>query len=203
VVNPTGLPAGTIVRTSVDGCGLREGEQLAVLFPAGDPTGATLVGGDAADEATSGTGLLPYGIAAALLLAAAAAVVMWITGRRRQAGRPEWDPMHQVVVTGDSAGLLPWSTITARRQVTRGRHARPEDDTGDGLGEDATRRMPPVRAMATATVGAASIGAASIGAAGGSVQGFGRGLSTADLVFPSRASLAASLHDELFTHRTV
>lgn len=172
VVDPIGLPVGTTVRTSIDGCGLTEGDQVAVQFPVGDPAQASLAGSGAGNDTTSGTGLLPYGIAIALLLAVAAAVVVWIDGRRR-AGRPVRNPMHEVVDSDDSLIAGPWSTAVAPQQVSvgSGRHARPEDDP--------------------------------IGVGGHHREDLDRGLTSVDLVFPSSASLAASLHDELFTHRTV
>jgi hypothetical protein len=79
-----------------------------------------------------------------------------------------------------------------------GRHARPETDWGEGNSPDPASAASPRLLVTPQPITA--IEPDEIFDRAPSVD---RALSTVDLAFPFTASLADSLHDELFTHRTV
>lgn len=212
VLNPAGMAAGSTVRASLNACGYQEGAQLAVLHPAGDPTQVTLAsqerGGDSATDAR----LLPYGLGAAGLLGACAALAVWLDGRRGRQAPRRWRaargrrglPMAQdkrdEALTRQVA--VPAAETTAEllaidQDRPAGRHARPDADehalapVPEGFGPHRFPGRPAVVAVPAV--------------ADPPLEGRpgGRPLSSVDLVYPFTSSLAASLHDELFTHRSV
>ncbi len=253
VLSPAGLPAGTTVRASLDGCGYQEGEQIAVQFAASDPTRVTLLGNPVDETATAGR-LLPYGLMLAALLAAGAAAAVFLDARRSrraravpqvvdlESGRSESGTADTGSADGgsadagssvadssvadssvaDSSGagssaagdntwssfavgsvgetmLLPATDSAGRGDAVRpaGRHARPDPDRGD---RRSTRDSPSSLLVLTSQDPGAAIESGDPGRQQGSGDWE---LSSVDLSFPFTASLADSLHDELFTHRTV
>ncbi|MGS0688302.1 hypothetical protein ACVBEQ_24610 [Nakamurella sp. GG22] len=124
----------------------------------------------------AGAGLLPLGVAIAALLALGAGLAVWIDSRRR--------PRHRAV--GTARHLMDHETIDTAgdpaadpepEPVVESASARPAG-AGDRPDEEAGDR---VAALAVA----------------------GRRRAGVELNFPFSSTLAASLHDELFTHRSV
>lgn len=107
VQDPVGQPAGTTRRATLDACGHRPGDVVAVEYSPADPGRVLPAGITAGAEDTTGR-LLPLGrMLAALLGVAAVAVVV------RDARHPRPDGAPPAGAAG-SAG--------------RGRHARPDDE---------------------------------------------------------------------------
>ena len=235
------LPAGGLVRTSLDACGYQEGQQVAVQYLAGDPTRVSPAGTDAATGPFTDGRLLPYGLGIVALLAIGAALAVWIDSRRsrRAAGAMGQTPAHhhkadpEDTAPADPADKQTPAIGAADEAVVEprpGRHARQDvdldDDGGAAIGAEA-----PAPATATTHTEQLPSGEPDLGAdgrhgpltaiqvlpptgwprrtepwsdlAGGPSRAAGQQLSSVDLVFPVTSSLAASLHDELFTHRSV
>ena len=264
VLGPTGWPAGSVVRATLDGCGYQEGQRLAVQFLPGDPTQVTLAGTDDAGDGVTGGRLLPFGLAVVALLAVGALLAVWLDSRRarRHLGGardvaahglvdPEegaaptdlfetfppdepltWaqpagatlpgqamptvaapaEPAATLVPAGTTVGTTVGTTLVqpaAAALAPRGRHARPEPEpAADQLAD--TGRHGPLSVL--------EVLHASSPARPSPFESLARfafddrdadpdprstlELSSVDLVFPYSSSLAASLHDELFTHRS-
>ena len=103
LLDPVGRPAGTTYRATLDSCGHRAGEVLAVDYSADDP--GRVVPAAADPEGDTGRQLMPLALVLAALLAVSAIVAVIRDGRRSRAADP-----------------------TAGRDSPRGRHARPDDD---------------------------------------------------------------------------
>ena len=260
VLGPTGWPAGSVVRATLDGCGYQEGQRLAVQFLPGDPTQVTLAGTDDAGDGVTGGRLLPFGLAVVALLAVGALLAVWLDSRRARrhlGGAPDvaahglvdpeegaappdlletfppdepltWaqpagaapsgqavtavaapaEPASTVVPTGTTVGTTLVQPAAAAL-APRGRHAQPEPEpAADQLAD--TGRHGPLSVL--------EVLHASGAARPSPFESLARfafddrdadpdprstlDLSSVDLVFPSSSSLAASLHDELFTHRS-
>jgi hypothetical protein len=185
VLNPAGPLAGDSVRASLDACGYQEGQQLSVQYTEGDPTQLSLAGTGAGGDSGTGGRLLPIGLVIAGLLAIAAGLAVWLDsrrGNRRPAhrglrsdnGQPNTEPEQSAAASPSMAGQVTWD------------QAELDDDWPSlaGLGfAEADWHVEPPTAVDTGPAG--------------------RGFADVDLVFPSASSLADSLHDELFTHRSV
>jgi hypothetical protein len=221
------------VRATLDACGYQEGEQIAVQFAASDPTRVTFLGNPVDGTATTGRLLPYGLMLAVLLAAGAAAAVFHDARRSRRArASAQADEMEPAprepgtiepgATAANSSGVdsvedgeSTWSTTTfrafgetmvlpaadspARVDSSRpvGRHARRDPDPGNG----STLENPaPLLVMVTAQAAGA---ASEMGEPVDRVVSGERELSSVDLSFPYTASLADSLHDELFTHRTV
>ena len=121
----------------------------------------------------SGAGLLPLGVAIAALLALGAGLAVWVDSRRRP-------NRHRAVGTGRH--LVDHESLDATADPTSDRTPVPADEPTEGgpdpLAEDAGDRVTVLAVI-------------------------GRRQSSVDLAFPFSSTLAASLHDELFTHRSV
>jgi hypothetical protein len=105
LLDPLGQPPGTTRRATLDSCGHRVGEVLAVDYSTDDPGRVSPAATDPDDGA--GRQLLPLGLVLAALLGVAALVAVIRDGRR---GRRSAD------------GAYP------RQSGRRGRHAAPEED---------------------------------------------------------------------------
>lgn len=183
------LPSGARVRTSLDACGHREGELLTVGYPVGDPAAAWISGAESsADDSEPANGLLPIGLGVAALLGVCAVLAVWLDGRRtrRDTSNRHAPAAHQEVDTDEVASPVAGfasasvqgdliALVGEDPELSAGRHALPEP----------VELTPPAQYSAPAA------------------NVVDRRASSADLVFPFTSSLAASLHDELFTHRSV
>jgi hypothetical protein len=241
VLNPAGLPAGGVVRASLDACGYQEGQQIAVRYPAGDPTQVTLAGTDSDSDLVTGDRLLPIALVFAALLVVGAGFAMWTDDRRRRAkvvghrraaheidepedigtslagldpaasaghvlpelldhaGPDHVGPDH---VGLDHAGLDDNELDDNELDDTeppdrprRGRHALPDTEDGSAVGAGAQfGALSAIQVLPAPRTKPRTLG-------DWSVAPTERQLSSVDLVFPFTSSLAASLQDELFTHR--
>lgn len=107
VQDPVGQPAGTTRRATLDACGHRPGDVVAVEYSLADPGRVVPAAVTAGANDASGR-LLPLGLMlAAVLGVAAVAAVVRDARRPRPAGAP-------LTVSGGGSG--------------RGRHARPDED---------------------------------------------------------------------------
>ncbi len=181
VLNSAGPLAGDVVRASLDACGFQEGQQLTVQYPDGDPTQLSLA--DAVDDEGTAGRLLPIGLLIAALLAVAAGVAVWLDGRRGSR-RPAHSAIRGEGIRGGAAQATTDPEQSAAAELAWP-PAQLDDDgpslAGLGFGEaDWPAEMP----QAGDTPRRQDAGAL-------------------DLVFPFTSSLAESLHDELFTHRSV
>jgi hypothetical protein len=180
VLNPAGPLAGDAIRATLEACGYQEGQQLAVQYADGDPTQLSLAGTDALDDAGTSDRLLPIGLLIAALLAVAAGVAVWLDSRRGNRR-----PAH----SGTQGGDVQAPTESEQFPAAGSPALQPpqvDDDWPDlaslGLGDTAWPAELPVDDAASRT---------------------GQYPAAVDLVFPFTSSLADSLHDELFTHRSV
>ena len=200
VLDPVGRPAGTTVRGTLDGCGYQVGQQLAVQYSIQDPTQVSLAGTSSATD--SGLEQSPIGIAIAGLLAIGVAIAIWIDSRRfrrpsgvvdQRSGGSSSSPSVAPLV-GESGGEQSVGTVEKTPTVpgpAAGRHASNDEpdigDTADGETAVDDTAFVDTPAVSTRTP----------------EHPAGRPLPNADLVFPFASTLAASLRDELFTHRGV
>ena len=174
VLVPSGLP----VRTSLDTCGHQEGELLAVSYAAGDPAAAWMArpGLDRRHTDRFAADRARGGRTARRVRVFA----VWFDGRRqRRRAVSDVPAAHGSggvrVHDGDvDVGMAPLPNDTAEL-----RRDQPEQPTGRHALPDPVQDSAPV------------------------VVRDDRRLSSVDLAFPFTSSLAASLHDELFTHRSV
>lgn len=206
VLTATGAP----VRTSLDTCGHQEGELLAVRYQADDPAGAWIASQDPRGDVSTGDGLLPVGLGIAAMLGVLAGLAVWLDSRRsrraRNAGRPI--AAHEV---RDETAL----TADDRSVLTAG-HPLPDADrleAASPVPELLDADPAPVPTPQAGLVDTAPL--AVVGRPTGrhavpdpielaplpAVGSDDRRPSSVDLAFPFSSSLAASLHDELFTHR--
>lgn len=175
VLVPSGLP----VRTSLDTCGHQEGELLAVSYPAGDPAAAWMADQDSTDDTP--IGLLPIGLVVAALLGVCGVFAVWFDGRRQRRRAVSDVPAAHGAAESESmtevfdVGMAPMPDDTA--ELMRDEPVQPSGR--HALPEPVEDSAPVV------------------------VVRDDRRLSSVDLAFPFTSSLAASLHDELFTHRSV
>jgi hypothetical protein len=198
VLNPAGPLAADAVRASLDACGYQVGQQLGVQYPSGEPTQLSLAGTDAADDRGTGDQLLPIGLLIAALLAVAAGVAVWLDSRRGNRR-----PAHRGI----------------RRNSLRDDEVRAGDTSvGDGPGgaqasarpERLPAAGPPALTQAQIDDLWPDLAGLGVGDTDGPVElpateapRTGQNAAAVDLVFPYTSSLADSLHDELFTHRSV
>jgi len=216
VVAPTATSGGGQVRADLDACGYREGQQLQVQFVPGDPTQVVLAGNESATDFLTGDGL-PFALWIAVLLALGAALAIWldarrvngwssVVGLRRAAGHawrrrpagldatPRRAGSHEVVdadesIDADRVVDADYRLAAAQPALVWG--LRSGAPTGDGpvvlpvprTGRHALPELPEMVAMDR-------------------VDDPDPSLSSVDLTFPYSSSLAACLHDELFTHRS-
>ena len=175
VLVPSGLP----VRTSLDTCGHQEGELLAVSYAAGDPAAAWVADQDSTDDTP--TGLLPIGLGMAALLGVCGVFAVWFDGRRQR--------RRAVSDVPAAHGAAEYESMTEVFDVGSGARARttPSELMRDQPEQPSGRHALPDPVQDSAPV----------------VVRDDRRLSSVDLAFPFTSSLAASLHDELFTHRSV
>ena len=173
------------VRTTVDACGYRDGQQVAVQYLAGDISRARLSGTSTAGDTGSAGRLLPIGLLVAGLLAAAATIALVADGRRsrRRRGADEWATARHARISGAEFLLFARSEPAASSRPVR----RPADPASVA----ATPRTAPVLLGRHARVETD---------APLEVPAPASGLAAVDLVY-LYADLSASLHDELFTHR--
>jgi len=210
------MPAsGGQARAVVDGCGYSNGEQVAVEYLAGDPSQARLAGTRSPSTSDDGQRWWPVGLGILAVLAAGIVVVLVLDGRRfRRRGAPTRSPDGAADLPDPVAALTAMVSTTADRGAPSsmavdgahraGRHARLEFDDqqpaeewpGDGWVRNTNRDG---WLLGPAQSWAAEI---SVGGEGQMPLDDDTPLPPRlDLVFPSTAELAASLHDELFTHR--
>lgn len=156
---------------------------MAVQFSNGDPTQLDLAGTDTAADIGTREGLLSIGLVIAALLAAAAAVAVWLDSRRTNRQRPD-------------AGVA--THAEPERQAAAG-SAVADPAAGTDIAVDAGQVHS--ESLTELSFGQADWSAEAPAAIG--TMRTGQGSSSVDLVFPFASSLADSLHDELFTHRTV
>jgi len=210
------LPAsGGQATAVVDGCGYSDREQVAVEYLAGDPSQARLAGTRSPSTSDHAEQWWPVVLGILALLATGIVVVLVMDGgrfRRRGAPSPSpdgpvpdvQDPIAAVTaMVSTTADLGAPSLVAVDGQPRAGRHARLELDDqqpaeewpGDGLVPNANRDG---WLLEPAQPWAAEI---SVGGDGQPPPDDAPLPPRLDLVFPSTAELAASLHDELFTHR--
>ena len=224
VVDLLGTTAGNPPRVDLAACGYQEGERLAVTYPAIDPTQLTVTDDGATGDTTTGGTLLPIGLAVAALLALGAALAVWIDSRRarRAAGRrrrradqsngtemleplallalPEWNGEPEWIVESPTVTDAPAVAElgTPGPPARHGRHARaevPADEQHDPVVDSGWHG--PLSVVHVLPSGQAERRATTSWPREFDDSG------DVDLVFPYASSLAASLHDELFTHRGV
>ena len=113
------------VRTTVDACGYRDGQQVAVQYLAGDISRARLSGTSTAGDTGSAGRLLPIGLLVAGLLAAAATIALVADGRRsrRRCGADEWATARHARISGAEFLLFARSEPAASSRPVR----RPAD----------------------------------------------------------------------------
>lgn len=174
VLVPSGLP----VRTSLDTCGHQEGELLAVSYPAGDPAAAWMADQDSTDDTP--IGLLPIGLVVAALLGVCGVFAVWFDGRRQR--------RRAVSDVPAAHGAAEYESMTEVFDV--GMAPIPNDTVE--LMRDEPQQPSGRHALPEPVEDSAPV-----------VVRDDRRLSSVDLAFPFTSSLAASLHDELFTHRSV
>jgi hypothetical protein len=216
VVAPATALSGGQFRADLDACGYREGQQLKVQFVPGDPTQVVLAGNESSTDFLTGDGL-PFELGIAALLAVGAALAIWldarrangwssVVGLRRTARRgspggskradagPRPRAAHEVIDADefiDADRLVDADPPPAGGEPALVRALR----SGSPRGDDALMSPAP-RSGRHALVELPE------------VVGIDRiddpdpSLSTVDLTFPCSSSLAACLHDELFTHRS-
>lgn len=112
VLDPVGRPPGTTLRATLDSCGHRAGEVLAVEYSADDPGRVVPAAADPDDEAARQ--LLPLGLVLAALLGVAALAAVIRDGRRARAARADAD----------------------REPGRHGRHAAPDEEDPQPVDED-------------------------------------------------------------------
>lgn len=182
MLNPAGPLAGDAVRATLDACGYQEGQQLAVQYPDGDPTQLSLAGTDAVDLGT-GDRLLPIGLLIAALLALGAVLAVWLDSRRGHR-RPAHSAARGEGIRGGTQARIEPEQLPVAGSVPLP-SAQVDDirptlaDLGDGE-TDWSAEWPKSGDTARR-----------------------QDDDSVDLVFPFNSSLADSLHDELFTHRSV
>jgi hypothetical protein len=245
---------GGTTRATLDACGYREGQILAVEHVAGDPAQVTL-----AKPAAGSSNLLPIGLLVAALLAIGAAAAVWndtragrlfrrskrieLPGSFADSAAPagsiepgvsagwigsaatsglhstdETGPAPLDAVVADGSDTLIWTTGSYPPAMPgrTGRHARIEPTDADTdfqsimdgpLGElgalDAVRMMSGLDLLDAAADFPDNSADKSVDQASGGSSAEPGAATDVDLVFPFDAEFAASLRDELFTHRGV
>ncbi len=173
VLDPASPTSGGVVRATLDACGYQEGQQLSVQFASTDPARVVLAG----TAPSAGAGLLPLGVAIAALLALGAGLAVWIDSRRRP-------NRHRAV--GTARHLVDHEIV---------------DAAGDFAADPAPERV--VELVSACPSGAGDRPDDETGDRVAVLAVAGRRRSAVELNFPFSSTLAASLHDELFTHRSV
>jgi len=187
---------GGTTRASLDGCGYREGQVLAVQHAPGEPAVVAI-----AEATDAGTDLQPFGILAAALLAIAGALAVWFDGRAgrlfrrgRSIDLPDTlpDSTGPEVSPPSASAAMEYLSVSAldapgQPSARSGRHARFDPtDTETDVGAIEDVMTAPGRGNRR-----------DVGSDDASTT------SDVDLVFAFGAELAVSLRDELFTHRGV
>lgn len=112
LLDPVGQPPGTTRRATMDSCGHREGEVLAVDYSTDDP--GRVVPAAADSDGDTGRQLMPLGLVLAAMLGLAALVAVVRDARRHHT---RTDPV-------------------ADGPAPRGRHARPDEEEPTPMADD-------------------------------------------------------------------
>jgi len=176
---------GGPIRASIDACGHQEGELLAVRYPVSDPAEAWIANQDPRGDAATDGPLLPIGLGIAALLGLLAVLAVWLDGRRSGRSRAPRPPAaHE---EHDENTPEPYDPLVVPRTDLQSQAPRPVAPAMEPQQRAGRHSLPePVEIVVPADTYTED-----------------RRLSSVDLVFPFTSSLAASLHDELFTHRGV
>lgn len=178
---------GGTTRAELDACGYHEGQVLAVQHAVGDPTQVVIA--KAADPSAD---LQPLGMLAALLLAIAAAVAVWYDGR---AGRL-FSRARRIDLPGGFGESTEPGTVQAG--LSAGWIGSPTASDAEDAPASRTGRHARIDPTETEVLLAELIDAPVVNSADLDDNAAPKEV---DLVFGFGTDFAASLRDELFTHR--